>query len=145
MTRRKSVLERMDTLQRIVELSKLGLHNDDIANIIGCAPDTLEKWHRQGVIDCARGKRLSKYARVYLAIERNRSEHFRETLADLKKQSASGNDRASRLLLEQSPKYRHDTQITVRLTAEKLGAMSTEELLQLRQGRNARALLTDDT
>lgn len=140
---KKTLLERQDVLISVARFSKEGLHDNDIAHLVGVAPLTLGRWKEQGRADIALGKKNSKYARLYYAIENNRSEHFRAVIGDLKNQSKSGNDRASKILLEQSPNYRHDQKINITITQEKLRELTVEELRALRDGKTPAALLGD--
>ena len=129
-----SILERPDILQQVRENAELGLHNNDIAHLVGCHPITLNNWYERGLTDVTNGKRNTKYARLYFVIAHARSSHYKETLTDIKNQSRSGNDRASKLLLEQSKDYRHETQIDIRITQETVSKLTTEQLLALRAG-----------
>lgn len=129
-----SKLERPDTLRKVAELAGLGLSWEHIAGVIQTSHDTFKDWMRRGETDISLGKRRSKYARLYLIVSSAEGGHYVQVFSDLKAQSKGGNDRAAKFLAEQSPHYRHDQNVNITVTAERLRELSTEELIRLRQG-----------
>jgi len=126
---RKPLLARSETLAEIKRLAELGLHDSDIYNMVGVSEQTWSRALVQAEADIAQNRLETPYVRFRQLLLRARSKGRSNVMTHLNSQSAQGNDRSSKFLMELDENYRSEKPgASVNVTVQTLSMLTDEQL-----------------